>query len=128
MDTIRLHGQDLCSINLLIRSESAFLMGLSPYYYKSRINFIIEGCPKLKNLTLESLRGWKENDDDDLTISRDNLKALYNGCRELKDLKLTKIDFRNMWTEDEIKEIFPDCNVEIKECHFETGIPCITID
>ena len=99
-------GKDLSSINLLI----------TPGRYTNddglMINSIIEGCPKLKTLTLESLLSL-------LVISKESLKALYNGCKELKDLKLTKVLFLNIFTEDDIKKILPDCNVEIKECHLE---------
>ena len=140
MDTILELGKNLCSINLLIASET----GLRANYSKPTIDFIIEGCPKLKNLTLESLRGWKKSakpklsrilsnlgynfkdihgnwtmeDFYDISISKASLEALYKSCKELKDLKLTKIDFVDILTEDEIKKILPNCNVEIKECHY----------
>ena len=81
---------------------------------RQMINCIIEGCPKLKTLTLESLRGFC-----DLPVCKESLEALYKSCKELKDLKLTKAFFEDIFTEDEIKKILPDCNVEIKECKFE---------
>ena len=134
-------GNNLSSINLLICSETGWMADHS----KPMIDFIIEGCPKLKSLTLESLRGWKKSpkakltksltnrrpdlgdvfkdvdfsDIWDLTISKESLEALYKSCKELKDLKLTKIDFEDIFTEDEIKKILPGCNVEIKECYFK---------
>ena len=80
---------------------------------RQMINCIIEGCPKLKVLTLESLRGFC-----DLPVCKESLEALYKSCKELKDLKLTKAFFEDIFTEDEIKKILPDCNVEIKECQF----------
>merc|ERR1712203_719107 len=54
--------------------------------------FAYYGWPKLKSLTLESLR-------------------------EKKDLKLTRFSF-DIYNEDQIKRMFPGCNVEIKECEF----------
>ena len=141
MDTIMEHGKDLSSINLLIRNET----GPMEDFMKPVIDFFTEGCPKLKNLTLESLRGWKDDTDFktklaellseyetvwpdikkkdfsqlwDLSISKESLEALYKGCKELKDLKFTKIGFWDVFTDDEVKEILPNCNVEIKECHY----------
>ena len=134
-------GKNLCSIHLLVVMEDMSL----DVYKKPMIDFIIEGCPKLKSLTLESLRGWrkwkeslaihmpqisevyKENPEmaemfnklGDLTLTEENLKALQKGCRELKVLNLTKVGFKGISTENEIKKILPDCNVEIKECHLE---------
>ena len=55
----------------------------------------------------------------DLTLTEENLKALHKGCRELKVLNLTKVGFKGISTENEIKKILPDCNIEIKECHLE---------
>ena len=122
MNTIRELGNALCSINLLIVGDDTFNV-----FKKPMIDYIIEGCPKLKTLTLESLRGWNvssmsmifASDFWDLSINKESLEALYKGCKELKDLKLTKVLFEDVSTEDEIKKILPDCNVEIKECHFE---------
>ena len=70
---------------------------------------ISAGCPKLKSLTLDS-NMW------DLEINRKSLKELRKGCKELKDLKLFQILCKSNNAEDDIKKIFPDCNVEIKEC------------
>ena len=145
MKTIKKRGKNLCSLNLLIASETGFLADSSMW-----IDDFIGGCPKLKNLTVESLRGWKDqgpfkasflkhftdvlapeskikdalkdadfSDMWDLSIRRESLEALSKGCKELKDLKITKISFEDIFTEDDIKKILPDCNVEIKECRFE---------
>ena len=140
MKTIKELGKALCSINLLIVGDDTFNV-----FQKPMIDYIIEGCPKLKTLTLESLRGWKESpkveisnwlskirpdlvsefqeevdltDAWDLTINEESLKALSKGCKELKDLKFTKVSFEEIFTEDELKKILPGCNVEIKECHY----------
>ena len=112
--TINEYGKDLISVNLKINKDILYegLFKISAFY----------GCPKLKSLTLESFRGredgpplFKEKDQN-LIIESWQLKDLYNRCKELKDLKLTKIDFEDIFTEEEIKKILPDCNVEIKEC------------
>ena len=55
----------------------------------------------------------------DFRIEEDSLKDLSKGCKELKDLKLTKITFEDIFIEDQIKKMFPDCNVEINECSFQ---------
>ena len=57
--------------------------------------------------------------DQNLIIESWQLKDLYNRCKELKDLKLTNVSFVEIYTENQIKIMFPDCNVEIKECRFE---------
>ena len=101
MDTIKEHGRDLCSLNLLIVGRG----NTSIDFNTPMIDYIIEGCPNLKTLTLESLRGWEKFEPDelmskflndlmskssDIAITEENLKDLYNSCKELKDLKLTK--------------------------------------
>ena len=105
--TIKELGKDLSSINLLIPGGGGFLA------------HIIEGCPKLKTLTIESLRGWSFSLGFIDLISKKSLKALYKSCKELKDLKLTQVCFKGISDEYEIEEIFPDCKVEIKECAFD---------
>ena len=50
-----------------------------------------------------------------LIISEEGLEALREGCKELKDLKLTRVSFEDILTEDEIKKILPECNVEIND-------------
>merc|ERR1712223_1848969 len=113
MDTIKEHGRDLRSLNLLI-------VGREPPYFRDdtyidfntpMIDYIIEGCPNLKTLTLESLRGWKKFEPDeylskfvndliskssDIAITEENLKDLHNSCKLLKELKLTNITFEEI--------------------------------
>ena len=130
MDTIKEHGRDLRSLNLLIVGRD----DTSIDFNTPMIDYIIEGCPNLKTLTLESLRGWKKFEPDelmskflndlmskssDIAITEENLKDLYNSCKELKDLKLTNVIFEEIDTEDEVKKILPNCNFDIKECYFD---------
>ena len=119
MDTIRFNGKNLCSINLLcVASDVNNCLPM--------VDHFAEGCPKLKTLTIEtlSLPAWNGHWDwFDITITKESLEELYTGCKELKDLKLTKVYLQEMYTEDEIKKILPDCNVETKECIFEPGPP-----
>ena len=156
MEIIKKFGKNLRSINLLIVGrDETFLDLWFKHTNVEMINCIIEGCPKLESLSLESLRGWKDppkdkmsklllvsrslrlstinfdpkvlkdlNDLDvsdcwDFRIEEDSLKDLSKGCKELKDLKLTKITFEDIFIEDQIKKMFPDCNVEINECSFQ---------
>ena len=141
--TIMKYGKDLCSINLLTVGESGQVRG---GFATPMMDFFTRGCPKLKSLTLESLRGWIDPEftraemsklfsgfpgsEDaminmdfsnfyDQSIPKKSLEAFYKGCKELKDLKLTRVKFRDLYTEDELKKILPGCNVEIKECQFD---------
>jgi len=111
MEIIKEHGKDICSINLLIGNLVPLHGGVT---MKSRhvLECISAGCPKLKSLTLDS-NMW------DLEINRKSLKELRKGCKELKDLKLFQILCKSNNAEDDIKKIFPDCNVEIKECDWK---------
>ena len=127
MDAIKEHGKDLHSLNLLIVGRDDTIDFNTPM-----IDYIIEGCPNLKTLTLESLRGWKKipkpnirmskfmsdlfSKSSDIAITEENLKDLYNSCKELNDLKLTKVIFEEIDTKDEVEKILPDCNIKIKEC------------
>ena len=114
MRTIYENGKDLISINLKINMD-----------YDNGTNLAFYGCPKLKSLTLESLRGRKggptlsKEKDQDLILSFWHLKNLYKNCKELKDLKLTRVSFEEICNEAYIKRMFPGCNVEIKECEFD---------
>ena len=78
-------------------------------------DYIAKGCPKLRSLSLESLN---LSDSESLICMFDDLKSLSKGCKELKNLKLTKIclgDAESI-TKSEIMEMFPNCNVEFKNC------------
>ena len=78
---------------------------------RSTINF----DPKV----LKDLNDLDVSDCWDFRIEEDSLKDLSKGCKKLKDLKLTKIAFEDIFIEDQIKKMFPDCNVEINECSFQ---------
>ena len=89
------------------------------------LDFIINGCPKLKTLSLGSHSLAHSN----LVIFEGNLEDLSKGCKDLKDLKITnaKVWWSNRYgsyTEDKVKEMFPNCNVEIKECEFIQRCDC----
>ena len=134
LNTIKEFGKDLISIDLLIVGANDNFENLQDVPEDSRfIYYIIEGCPKLKSLTLESLRGWSKESPPrfyfevssfgfsefwNINISEEGLEALREGCKELRDLKLTKVTFEDILTEDEIKKILPECNVEINDCEF----------
>ena len=132
IDIIKKFGNGLSGINLLMNG-----------FGSGCLKAIIEGCPKLKTLTLEPFH------DPEYTntiwyvtfLSRivaaglpghvlatmpisfsdlfdDDMVALSEGCKDLKDLKITK-GFFPSFTESEIKSILPNCNVEMKECLFD---------
>ena len=102
MHNIKELGKNLSSVNLLLMKFNANWI----------IKCIIEGCPKLKTLTLESASDDFRNY---LCIEKWTLEKLQKDCKELKDLKLSKVWFWNIHSEDEIKKILPDCNVELVE-------------
>ena len=73
------------------------------------LNFLCKGCPKLKNLTLEFFPGFAQ-------FEIENLEVLSKASKELEDLKITNVYFPELTTESEVKEIFPNCKVELKKC------------
>ena len=105
------YGKELCSISLLIMAPD--INNDVPM-----IDKIAYGCPKLKNLTIESLI---EEGLVNILISKESLKELRKHCKELNVLKLTKVTFLEIFDEDDIKKIFPYCNVETTECEFDNG-------
>ena len=80
------------------------------------IGNIIEGCPKLKTLTLEPLEQGRY-----LTIEKNCLKKLLESGKELETLRVIKGHFLDLFNEKEVKEILPTCNVEMEECKFNQG-------
>ena len=79
------------------------------------------GCPKLKSLTLDSFLYFEGIYDDScgnsgIDITRESLEHLSDGCEELKDLKITNAFLGGFDCESEVKELFPNCNVELKKC------------
>ena len=111
MTAIWEYGKELCSISLLIVAPD--INNDVPM-----IDKIAYGCPKLKNLTIESLI---EEGLVNILISKESLKELHKHCKELNVLKLTKVTFLDIFDEDDIKKIFPYCNVETTECEFDNG-------
>ena len=77
------------------------------------IGDIIEGCPKLKTLTLEPLEHGR-----DFSIEKNCLKNLSKSGKELETLRIIKGSFPNIFGQKEVKEILPTWNVEMKECKF----------
>ena len=113
LTTIQRYGEDLCDINLFLN-----------HFVICPIYFIKNGCPKLKTLSLGSPTldiysnpnpsPWEHTN---LYFAPQVLYQLSKGCKELKDLKISKAKFR-LYNEEEVKEMFPNCNVDIKESQF----------
>ena len=80
------------------------------------IGDIIEGCPKLKTLTLEPLEHGR-----DLSIERNCLEKLLKSGKELETLRVIKGRFPDLLDEKEVKEILPTWNLELEECKFNQG-------
>jgi len=110
---------DLHSIKLLV--ENTEPDPNSKYQYFGMICYIIEGCPKLKTLTLEPLEHGR-----DLSIESYHLEKLLKSGKELETLRVIKGHFPDLLDEKEVKEILPTWNVEMEECKFN-GIPVITV-
>ena len=102
-------------------------------------DYIAAGCPRLRSLSFESFDLSDSGESYPLNeiCVFDGLESLSKGCKELKNLKLTKIclgDAESI-TKSEIMEMFPNCNVEFKNCvkykdisvSYET-IPCDDFD
>ena len=107
MDIIKKFGSGLTGINLLMNG------------FGSRcLKAIIEGCPNLKNLTLEPFHDPEATGLWLVTFWKDGLKALSEGCKDLKNLKITKGCFVSL-TESDSEPLFPNCNLEINECLFD---------
>ena len=68
---------------------------------------------KSPSLTFESL-----DSSHVIEISFWGLKSLSKGCKELKKLKFTKIFLceAHLYPKNEVMKVFPNCNVEIKNC------------
>ena len=107
MDIIKKFGSGLTGINLLMNG------------FGSRcLKAIIEGCPNLKNLTLEPFHDPEATGLWLVTFWKDGLKALSEGCKDLKNLKITKGCFVSL-TKSDSEPLFPNCNLEINECLFD---------
>ena len=109
-------GEGLCCIDLLLNNfENSHFK-----FEDETIGMISNECPKLKSLSLGSHSLVHSN----LIIYVESLKYLSMRCKELKHLKITKAKVRagmNQFgkpTEGEIEEMFPNWNMEIRECEF----------
>ena len=89
-------------------------------YMYSIIEIIANECPKLKTLSLGTLSLYQQ------FISKKSLKNLSKKCKELEELKITKVSFGYDFGGDEgkVKAMFPNCNVKIKECLFRCDCNC----
>ena len=115
LSSIKKLGKDLHSIKLLVENMVPDPPPYPRYRYLTDviIGDIIEGCPKLKTLTLEPLERGR-----DLTIERNCLEKLLKSGKELETLRVIKGCFPDLFDEKEVKEILPTWNVEMKECKF----------
>ena len=114
LSSIKKLGKDLHSIKLLVENRAP-RYGYR-YLTDVMIGDIIEGCPKLKTLTLEPLEQGRY-----LTIEKNCLKKLLESGKELETLRVIKGHFPDLFNEKEVKEILPTCNVEMEECKFNQG-------
>ena len=108
LDTIKEFGHGLCEIILLLNDYDN---------YQDALGYITS--PDLKKLTLGAhFHHYIDHDDhQNLLISDNCLELLSKRCKKLRDLKIIKayIHYSN---EDDFKEKFPNCNVEIEDCVF----------
>ena len=115
--TIKKFGKNLCAIKILVEKSAHYIAFLyEPHPMEMMIGDIIEGCPKLKTLTLESL---VLEGGSDLFIEKNCLETLSEDGKELEILRIIKGHFWDLFDEKEVKEILPNCNVELKECSFK---------
>ena len=105
MESIKEFGGGLNGIILL----------MNDYYGYPAIGSIIS--PELKTLTLGSHS--LDYEHYGLLFLNESLEDLFKRCKKLKDLKIIKAYLHP--NEGEIKKIFPNCNVELKECKFACG-------
>ena len=108
-NTIHEFGKNLCGIKIFVENAGELESKLVNIF-----GDIFEGCPKLKTLTLESLEGGSG-----LFIEKNCLETLSEDGKELEILRIIKGHFWDLFDEKEVKEILPNCNVELKECSFK---------
>ena len=119
MDIIRKFGKGLTGINLLMNGFGSRCIKERQWEAQSPcLKAIIEGCPNLKNLTLEPFHDPEATGLWLVTFWKDGLKALSEGCKDLKNLKITKGCFVSL-TKSDSEPLFPNCNLEINECLFD---------
>ena len=120
LNSIKEFGKDLHSIKLLVENRAIDKYEFR-YLTDVMIGDIIEGCPKLKILTLEPLERGR-----DLSIDKNCLKNLSKSGKKLETLRIIKGCFPDLFNKKEVEEILPTWNVEMEECKFN-GIPVITV-
>ena len=77
-------------------------------------DYISKGCPKLNSFALESLDLSGDSSIIEFNVSN-CLHVLSEGCKELRNLKFTKIVL-DYYKFPEVKQMLPNCNVEFKNC------------
>ena len=115
--TIEEFGKGLHDINLLINCFNDDLNHAD--FEAGTLDFIINGCPNLKTLSLGSQNSLLHSN---LIITEKSLEDLSKECKGLKDLKITKaqIVWHSGGRVDSWVDTFDrNCNVEIKECEFD---------
>ena len=128
LTTIEDYGEDLCDINLFLNHfvKCPIVSPNSGYSrsWECPLYFIMNGCPKLKSLSLGSPTLDLYSNPNPLPLehtnlyfSQQSLQELSKRCKELKVLKISKAKFR-LYNVKEVKEMFPNCNVDIKQSQF----------
>ena len=116
-------GKNLCSIKLTVNRLLHHLDENHPEIVRA-LFCIANGCPKLKTLILEAGESSPQIPSmgnlffSIFSISLELLDELSISCKELKELKITGFVFDDFLEESEINEMFPNCNVELKDCLF----------
>ena len=109
-------GKNLRSIKLTV---NGFLLDFAENHLgdtERALYCIGNGCPKLKTLILEA-----EDESPPFSLSLPLLDEISDMCKELKELKFTNWALEDFFDDGKIKEIFPKCNVELKECYLNAS-------
>ena len=113
LETIEKFGQHLCDIGIVLNSFEEFTE-----FEPGPLDFIIEGCPNLKNLFFGSYHPLH------LMILVESLEYLSKRCKKLEKLKIINgkvvrmYGSRRVATEGDVKDMFPNCYVECDDCEF----------
>ena len=111
-DIIEKYGKDLIGINLLVNHFNHGDLRCD------RLESLGRGCPKLQNLSLGFF-----NPGPGYGKGLSKLEFLSKTCKDLKDLKITNAYLPEFTSKSKVKEMFPNCNLELKNCgvksHFD---------